>query len=69
MNSKFSINKSVPKMASLIDNTKKELLIRNNGILFLLMKVYLIAPENLKNLVNHKNYFYIYYPIRNSDFF
>ena len=32
------------------------------------MKVYIIVPDDLKNLISFKNNFYIYYPIKNNDF-
>ena len=68
MKSKYSSNLSNPKLSHILNKTKKDLLIRKNGILFKLMKVYLIVPDNLKNLIKFKNNFFIYYPIRNSDF-
>ena len=70
MKSKYSYSYSVtnPKISPTIRNTSKNLLIRKNGITFLLMKVYIIVPDNLKNLISFKNSFYIYYPIKNNDF-
>ena len=70
MKSKYSYSYSVtnPKISPVIRNTSKNLLIRKNGITFLLMKVYIIVPDDLKNLISFKNNFYIYYPIKNNDF-
>ena len=70
MKSKYSYSYSVtnPKISPTIRNTSKNLLIRKNGITFLLMKVYIIVPDDLKNLISFKNNFYIYYPIKNNDF-
>ena len=68
MKSKINSRFSDKNLTSLLNNTKKHLLIRKNGILFILMKVYLIVPDYLKNLIRFKNNFYIYYPIKNSDF-
>ena len=68
MKSKINSRFSDKNLTSLLNNTKKNLLIRKNGILFILMKVYLIVPDYLKNLIRFKNNFYIYYPIKNSDF-
>ena len=68
MKSKFSLNSSGTKLSALINNPNKDILIRKNGIIFILMRVYLIVPDDLKYLLRFKNYFYIYYPIRNSDF-
>ena len=68
MKSKFSSRFFKPNIQSIIDDTKKGLLIRKNGILFILMKVYIIVPDNLKNLTRSKNNFYVYYPIKNYDF-
>ena len=70
MKSKYSYSHSVtnPKISPVIRNTSKNLLIRKNGITFLLMKVYIIVPDDLKNLISFKNNFYIYYPIKNNDF-
>lgn len=70
MKSKYTYSYSVtnPKISPVIRNTSKNLLIRKNGITFLLMKVYIIVPDDLKNLISFKNNFYIYYPIKNNDF-
>ena len=68
MKSKLSSSFSNPNITSIINNIKKGLLIRKNGISFKLMKVFLIVPDYLKNLIKFKNYFNIYYPIKNSDF-
>ena len=62
---------SIPSYSSIQHDygNKKYLIIRKNGILFLLMKVYLIVPEKLKYLIPLplKNYFYIYYPIKSNN--
>ena len=68
MKNKITSRFSNKNITSIINNSKKSLLIRKNGILFILMKVYLIVPDYLKNLIRFKNNFYIYYPIKNSDF-
>ena len=62
---------SIPSYSSIQHDygNKKYLIIRKNGILFLLMKVYLIVPEKLKYLIPLplKNYFHIYYPIKSNN--
>ena len=68
MKNKITSRFSNKNITSIINNSKKSLLIRKNGILFILMRVYLIVPDYLKNLIRFKNNFYIYYPIKNSDF-
>ena len=68
MKSKYSYSYSAKKPKITISDTSKNLLIRKKGITFLLMKVYIIVPDDLKHLVNTKNNFYIYYPIKTNDF-
>ena len=68
MKSKYSYSYSAKKPKITISDTSKNLLIRQKGITFLLMKVYIIVPDDLKHLVSTKNNFYIYYPIKNNDF-
>ena len=66
----WDANLTQQKMTSNVNNNvnKNEKIFRKNGISFSLIKVYIIVPDNLKSLVKYKNHFYIYYPIKNSDF-
>lgn len=68
MISELQQNALNPKIASIINSIKNGIIIKKNGIIFLLMKIYLIVPDELKNLIQFKNILYIYYPIKNSDF-
>ena len=66
----WDTNLTQQKITSIVNNneSKNEKIIRKNGISFSLIKVYIIVPDNLKSLVKYRNHFYIYYPIKNSDF-
>ena len=68
MKSKLALKALNPKIETIINSIKNGIIIRKNGIIFLLMKIYLIVPDELKNLIQFKNNLYIYYPIKNSDF-
>ena len=48
--------------------TKKIMLIKNEGITFLLRKIYIIVPDYLRYLINKKNYLYLYFPINITNF-
>ena len=64
----WDTNLTQSKLTTSVNNNKNEKVFRKNGISFSLIKVYIIVPDNLKNLVKYKNHFFIYYPIKNSDF-
>jgi hypothetical protein len=64
----WDTNLAQSKLTTSVNNNKNEKVFRKNGISFSLIKVYIIVPDNLKNLVKYKNHFFIYYPIKNSDF-
>ena len=44
------------------------MLIKNEGITFLLRKIYIIVPDYLRYLINKKNYLYLYFPINITNF-
>lgn len=66
----WDANLTQQKISSIENNNdnKNGKTFRKNGISFSLIKVYIIVPDNLKSLVKYRNHFYIYYPIKNSDF-
>ena len=66
----WDVSVTQPKITTNVynNNNKNNHIFRKNGISYTLMKIYIIVPDNLKSLIKHKNYFYIYYPIKDSDF-
>ena len=66
----WDANLTQQKISSIENNNdnKNGKTFRKNGISFSLIKVYIIVPDYLKSLVKYRNHFYIYYPIKNSDF-
>ena len=50
MKSKLALKALNPKFETIINSIKNGIIIRKNGIIFLLMKIYLIVPDKLKNL-------------------
>ena len=56
----WDTNLTQSKLTTSLNNNKNEKVFRKNGISFSLIKVYIIVPDNLKNLVKYKNHFFIY---------
>ena len=55
--------KNTLKLSSFLPK-KKNLIIKNKGNYYLLMKVYIVVSEDLKYLIHSKKYLYLYYPIK-----
>ena len=66
----WDVSVTQPKITTNVynNNNKNNHIFRKNGISYTLMKIYIIVPDNLKSLIKHKNYFYIYLNIINIKF-